>query len=195
VQYPLTLSFKILAVAPQIFVKDAAGKSLFYVHQKLFKLKEQIHVYRDSSKTTELFKIAADRIIDFSARYSFTGPDGQHLGSIKRKGARSLWKAAYVIEDRDGSPLFTIEEESAWVKFLDSLLGEIPLLGAFTGYFLNPTYLVQRGGSTVLKVIKHRSFLESTFEIKPEGTPPSGVEEAVSVLGILMMVLLERDRG
>ena len=194
-QYPLTLSFKILAVAPQIFVKDAAGNSLFYVHQKLFKLKEQIRVYRDSSKEVELFQINADRVIDFSARYSFTGPDDQALGSIKRKGARSLWKATYEIEDRDGRPLYTIEEESAWVKLLDGLLGEIPVLGAFTGYFLNPTYLVQSAGKPVFKVVKHRSFLESTFEIQAEGDAPSGADEAVAVLGVLMMVLLERSRG
>lgn len=194
-QYPLTLSFKILALAPQIFVKDSSGNPLFYVHQKLFKLKEQIHVYRDSTKETELFQIRADRVIDFSARYSFTGPEGQALGAIKRRGARSLWKASYVIEGQDGSPMLEIEEESAWVKVLDGLLGEIPILGAFTGYFLNPTYLVKRGEEVVFRVIKHRSFLESTFEIKAEGQTPGGVEEAVSVLGILMMVLLERSRG
>ena len=195
-QYPLKLSFKILALAPQIFVEDAGGGPLFFVHQKLFKLKEQIHVYRDSTKQTELFQINADRVIDFSARYSFTGPDGQPLGSIKRQGARSLWKATYSIESQDGRPLFIIEEESAWVKFLDGLLGEIPILGAFTGYFLNPTYLLtSAAGGTVFRVVKHRSFLESTFEIQAAGKTPAGVEEAVAVLGILMMVLLERSRG
>jgi hypothetical protein len=54
-QFPLKLTFKILAVAPQITVTDASGQILFYVKQKLFKLKEAITVYSDSSQTRELY--------------------------------------------------------------------------------------------------------------------------------------------
>ena len=195
-QYPITLSFKIIALAPQIYVKDATEKPLLYVKQKLFKLREQIHVYRSEAKTEELFEIRADRVIDFSARYGFTDPTGTELGGVRRRGARSLWKATYDVVGADDHPVFTIEEESAWVKFLDGVIGEIPLIGAFTGYFLNPTYLVNRAdGSPALKVVKHRSFLESRFEIQEVGSGVEGAEEILALLAILMMVLLERSRG
>jgi hypothetical protein len=48
---------------------------------------------------------------------------------------RSLWKAHYLVEGPKGAPALEIHEESAWVKFLDSVVGEIPLVGLFTGYF------------------------------------------------------------
>ncbi|MCB1033958.1 MAG: hypothetical protein KDD47_09015 [Acidobacteria bacterium] len=195
--YPLTMSFKILALAPQVYLRDSSGTPLLYVRQKLLKLKEKIQVFRDDSKTTQLFEINADRVIDFSARYHFSDPNGNSVGSIKRRGARSLWRASYEISDEAGNLLFTLEEENPWVKLLDGLLGEIPLLGAFTGYFLNPTYRMSRAGSegTALRVVKHRSFLESRFEISCQDSTISGRQEIAALLGLLMVVLLERSRG
>ena len=196
-QYPISLSFKIIALAPQIYVRDAQETPLLYVKQKLFKLKEQIHVYRDDSKTQELFHIGADRIIDFSAKYTFRDAEGREVGAVKRRGARSIWKASYDVFDAAGSNILTIQEDNAWIKLLDALIGEIPVIGAFTGYFLNPTYLVKRAGTdeAVLKVVKRRSFLESKFNIESEGSGVQGAEEVTALLAILMMVLLERSRG
>ena len=37
--YPLNLTFKIVALAPQLSITDTAGNLHFYVKQKLFKLK------------------------------------------------------------------------------------------------------------------------------------------------------------
>mgnify|MGYP000594785739 CR=1 FL=1 len=53
--YPLNLSFKIVAIAPQIYVSDAQGGSVCFVKQKLFKLKEDIIVFSDSSKAFDMF--------------------------------------------------------------------------------------------------------------------------------------------
>ena len=41
-RFPLELTFKILAIAPQIRVKDAEGNPVLYVKQKLLKLKEHV---------------------------------------------------------------------------------------------------------------------------------------------------------
>ena len=49
--YPLQLSFKLLALAPQIYVRDRAGQLRMYVKQKLLKLKEQVTVFAARSDT------------------------------------------------------------------------------------------------------------------------------------------------
>lgn len=196
-EYPLTLTFKIVALAPQIFVRDARGAELLYVHQKLFKLKEAITAYSDSGKTRPLYRIAADRVLDFRARYAFTDAEGQPVGAVKRQGARSLWKASYdVFTGSADAPELRIEEENPWVKLLDGLVDSIPLVGAFTGYFLNPTYRVKNDatGATALRVVKQRSFLESRFEIHAEADSNEAQERA-ALLAVLTMVLLERSRG
>jgi len=71
-QYPITLRFKLFSLAQQISARDAGGAELLYIRQKMFKFKEQVDVFRDSSQKQLLFRIAADRMIDFSANYSFT---------------------------------------------------------------------------------------------------------------------------
>lgn len=194
-QFPLKLTFKILAVAPQITVEDATGQTLFYVKQKLFKLKEAITVYSDSSQTKELFKINADRIIDFSAKYHISDTNGREIGAIKREGMRSIFKARYDIFDSNGTHVYDINEESAMVRVMDALFGEIPVIGMFTGYVFNPTYLLaDRQGQVVMKIIKEPAFLETGFSITQE-RPMSEEESLRAVLGAFMMVLLERVRG
>lgn len=196
-QYPLELSFKIIALAPQIYVKDAQGQELLYVRQKLLKLKEKIRVFSDSGQTRQLYELEADRILDFSPRFTFRDASGQMVGAVRRQGARSLLKASYEIFGSDDRPIARISEENPWVKLLDGVIGGIPIVGAFTGYFLNPKYGVQDLASqrTMLRVTKHRSFLESRFEIERIETSLGEASETAVLLAILVMVLLERERG
>ena len=194
-QFPLTLEFKKVALSPQISVLDANGNLLFYVKQKLFKLKEAITVFADREQTQPLYTINADRVIDFSARYHFKDSNGIEIGSIKRNGRRSIWKARYDIFDSNEQPIMRIEEQDAWVKVFDAVLTEIPILGMFSGYFFNPVYLVERpDDSLALKLSKNKAFLESSFTITQE-SPLNEQEQLQTVLGVLMMTLLERSRG
>ena len=196
-QYPLQMSFKIMAFAPQIFVRDGSGRDLFYVHQKLFKLKEDIGIFADSSKSRELFRIKADRIIDFSARYTFTDSStGSVAGAIKREGMRSIFKASYNIFSGE-QITHHIKEDNAMIKVIDALLGEVPIIGIFSGYFFNPTYTVYQSGTEtpILRIRKRPAFFEGRFEIEKLVEPANEAEETRLLLSIMMMTLLERSRG
>lgn len=193
-EYPLELSFKIIALAPQISVTDASGKLVFYVKQKLFKLKEEITVFADAQQTLPLYKINADRVLDFSARYNFTDVNGIDLGSVKREGMRSLWRAHYNIFDGD-APVMTIREENPWVKVLDGLFSQIPILGMFSGYLLHPAFLVSRTDNTVvMRLQKQPAFFEGKFTITEQVELDERLETRL-LLSLLMMILLERARG
>ncbi|MBD1873098.1 hypothetical protein H6F75_06365 [Nodosilinea sp. FACHB-131] len=193
-QYPLEITFKVWTIAPKITVTDANGKVVFFVKQKLFKLKEAIGVFADEAQTRRLYDIKADRIIDFSARYNFTDSNGAVIGGVKRKGMRSLWKAHYDVFDNASSNLH-IQEENPWVKILDSLFQEVPILGALSGYVLNPKYLVKRSdGTVVMRLEKQPSFLSRKFIVKPIDQL-SSQEETQVLLSLIMMILLERARG
>jgi hypothetical protein len=192
--YPLQLRFKILALAPQIYVQDASGQEVCYVKQKLFKLREKVEVFTNSSRQNLLATIQADRIIDFNAAYAFRTPDGQQFGAVRRRGLRSLWKAHYEILDPAGQVAYDIREENPWSKILDSVLGDIPVLGLFTGYFCHPKYTISRQGQVVMRFTKNRAFLESSFNIEKLGDLPPQ-DELPIVLSLLMFGLLERSRG
>jgi uncharacterized protein YxjI len=192
--YPLHLSFKILALARQLAVTDAGGKLIFYVKQKAFKLKEAVTVFADAEQTQALYSINADRVLDFSARYTFTDYQGRSLGSVKRQGMKSLWKAHYDVLDGE-TPVMTIKEENPWTKVLDSLVGEVPVLGMFTGYLFHPAYLVTRpNGAVVMRLEKQPAFFEGKFVIEKKAEMEQAEEER-ALLSLLMMILLERHRG
>jgi uncharacterized protein YxjI len=192
--YPLHISFKILAVARQLSVTDATGNLIFYVKQKAFKLKEAVTVFADAGQTRPLYSINADRVLDFSARYRFTDQQGRELGSVRRQGMRSIWKAHYDILDGE-NVVMTIREENPWTKVLDQLVGEIPVLGAFTGYLFNPAYLVSRpNGALLMRLEKRPAFFEGKFIIQKQAELDRAEEER-GLLSLIMMVLLERYRG
>ncbi len=192
--YPLTLSFKIIALAPQLTVTDANGNLIVYVKQKLFKLKEAVTVFGDEQQSQPLFNLKADRVIDFSARYNFTDQQGISVGAVKRQGMRSLWKARYDILEGETATM-NIQEENGWVKVMDGLFGEIPILGIFSGYVFHPAYLVSHpDGGVVMRIEKQAAFFEGVFKIEKQNEMSVGDEKRV-LLSLIMMVLLERGRG
>jgi uncharacterized protein YxjI len=193
--YPLKIRFKLFALAPQIFVEDANGKTVCYVKQKLFKLKEAVNVFTDSSQQTTLCQIKADRIIDFSANYRFFDSSGESFGSIRRKGMRSLWKAHYEILDESGKVEATISEENPMAKVMDGLLGEIPFLGLLTGFMFHPRYaLTDSGGQLRMRMTKKRAFFEGRYDLE-RMFDYDDVAELRGLMGFMMMALLERRRG
>jgi len=193
--FPLELSFKLLALASQIYIRDANGSLIGYVKQKLFKLKEDINVFADEGQTQHLYNIKADRVIDFSARYNFTDASGGRIGSIKRKGMRSIFKANYEIYDANDQQVMQIHEENGWIKVIDSVIGELPIIGMFTGYFFNPSYIVSRMDNVpVARLKKQPAFFEGKFQLDAL-SQLSDEEEVRVLLGVLSMTLLERSRG
>lgn len=194
--YPLKLSFKLLAIASQIYIRDANGQLLGYVKQKLLKLKEDINVFADEQQTQHLYNIKADRVLDFSAKNNFTDARGNSIGSIRRKGMRSIFKAHYEIYEPSGGLAMEIHEENGWIKVIDSVVGELPVIGMFTGYFFNPAYVVSRssGGTPVARLQKQPAFFEGVFQLE-KLADLTDEEESRVLLSVLTMTLLERSRG
>jgi uncharacterized protein YxjI len=194
-QYPVKLIFNIGTLSNDFSAKDANGGTIAYVKQKLFKLKEDISVFDDESQNAINYKIKADRWIDFSAAYSITDKDGKELGKVARKGWKSLWKAEYILIDQNQRPQYKIQEENGWIKVWDGLLSEIPFVGIFSGYFFNPSYLVlNNSGEKIVRLKKESSFWGRKFDITKIGTTDNDDDERI-MLGLMMMVLLERRRG
>ena len=196
IQYPLTLSFKILALASQATVTDASGRTVLFTKQKLFKFREHVEIFTDSSKSTLLAEIKTKKIIDWSARYQFTDAHGGEIGSVGRRGWRSIWRAHYEsFNPGDNVPDYSIREQNPWSKVADSFLGEIPIVGMLTGYFFHPSYMAAKtDGAAAMSLTKQPAFWEGRFKIEKHAdlTPR---EELNLFLSFLMLVLLERKRG
>ena len=194
--YPLDFKFKITTLASDFNITDINGNYVAYVRQKMFRLKEDVIVFSDESRTKELFNIKANQWIDFNASYMMTDLlTGKKFGSLARKGVRSIWKARYDIIDEKDKPIYQINEDNGWIKVFDSFLGEIPILGMLTGYFLNPSYTVKdNAGKEYFRMKKMPSLVGRRFQLE-RLIDIDDEDESLVVLSFLMMVLLERARG
>jgi hypothetical protein len=195
-QFPIQFSFKVTSLANDFIARDAVGNVVAYVRQKMFRFKEDIEVFSDEARSRVNYRIKADRWIDFSAAYAFyEGPGEREIGKIARKGWRSIWKAEYEIIDQNGQLQYHIREENGWVKVMDSLFGEIPILGMFTGYFFNPTYIVSDlRDREIVRLVKQPSLLGKEFTLNKVGQMDGDDDDRI-MLGLMMMILLERKRG
>jgi hypothetical protein len=195
INFPLDLRFKLIALSGQISVTDATGQLICYVKQKAFKLKEAVTVFADAAQTRPLYTIAADRMLDISANYHIADVAGARLGTVQRRGMRSIWRAHYEIH-QNGAPAFLIQEENPWVKVIDGLFEEIPVIGMLSGYLLHPAYRATRAGTgePVLRAVKQPALFEGRYKVDRIGAL-SDDEERLVVLGVVMMLLLERSRG
>jgi hypothetical protein len=192
--YPLEMSFKIATIGTRVRVTDAAGRQVAYLRKKKFRLREDVRVYEDESQNRLRFRLKADRVVDFGASYAVSGPDGQPLGAVRQRGMRSIWKSTYEVSNPNGKTIGVIHEENPFVKVLDSLAEALPFADALGGLFFNPAYLVDLGGETVLRMKKERSVFESKFRLDRLGDF-SEREEDLLLAGLMMVLLLERDRG
>jgi hypothetical protein len=175
-------------------VNDATGRQVAYARKQKFKLKEDVRVYEDEDQGRLRFRMKADRMLDFSARYAISGPDGHPIGAVGRRGMKSLWSSAYVLDDAYYAEAGSIREENPWTKVLDGVLESVPFVDALGGLFFNPAYLAELRGTDVLRIRKQPSILESSFRVE-KLTDFSDRDEDLLLAGTIMMVLLERDRG
>lgn len=193
--YPLHFLFKIFTPSNDFTVTDNSGQEIAYTRQKIFRIKEAVEVYGNSRREQVRYTLKADRIIDFNAVYTLRDAAGQTIGKLKREGMRSLWRTSYTLLDAAERPAFTIKEANPWVALADGTLSEIPIIGMFTGYFLNPTYLVtDTQGREAFRLRKEMSLMERKFSLNKTGqaTPE---QETLVVLGLMMLLLQERGDG
>lgn len=193
--FPLDLTFRITTLSNDFSVTDASGVTVAYVRQKMLKLIEEVHVYTDDTRSQLLCTINANKWLDFSASYAFTDASGKAVGRVARKGWASLWRANYEIFDGNDANVLYIKEENPWAKVFDNIMSEIPGLGLLTGYFFHPTYAVTRqDGTAVVRLSKVNSFFGRKFKVTKLAEFEHDEEER-TVLGLMMMILLERRRG
>ena len=108
-----TIRQKILKIFGAAFhIYDAKGEVIGYCKQKAFRFREKLILYTDESQAEELFTIEARTILDFGTTYDVDGPDGQRLGSVRRKGLKSMLRDEWAVLDTSENEVATLKEDS-----------------------------------------------------------------------------------
>jgi uncharacterized protein YxjI len=102
---------------------DPLGNLVMFSEQKMFKLREDIRVYSDESKTQEVLSIKARQIMDFSASYDVVDSAmNQKVGALRRKGLRSLLRDEWEVLDANDNMIGLIFEDSIGLALLRRFL-------------------------------------------------------------------------
>jgi len=115
---------KVLSVLGQKFhIYDSNGNVIMYSQLKAFKLKEDIRVYTDETMQEELLTIKARSVIDFSAAYDVVdAKTGEHVGTLRRKGMKSIVRDEWDILNQVEEKIGQIQEDNVGLALVRRLV-------------------------------------------------------------------------
>lgn len=114
---------QVFALAGKFRVYDPSENLVLFSEQKMFRLREDIRIYSDESKTQEVLTIKARQIIDFSAAYDvMDSMTGEKVGTLRRKGWRSMLRDEWEVLDANDQPRGMLFEDSMQLALLRRLL-------------------------------------------------------------------------
>jgi len=104
---------QVFALTGKFRFYDPKGNLVMFSEQKIFRLREDIRVYKDENKSRELLSINARQIIDFSAAYDVvdTAMDLK-VGALRRKGLQSMLRDEWQILDANDNQIGVLFEDS-----------------------------------------------------------------------------------
>jgi uncharacterized protein YxjI len=105
-----------LTFGRQYRIYDSEAKLVAYVKQKMFKLKEDIIFYADETKTVEVLRLKATKILDFNSNLILT-EGTEEVGVLRRRGWRSMIRDKWLVLDPKGTEQATMSEDS-WIGAL-----------------------------------------------------------------------------
>ena len=114
---------QVFALTGKFRLYSPTNDLLLYSEQKMFRLKEDIRLYSDETKSQELLHIQARQILDFSAAYDIIDVSlGQKVGVLRRKGIRSIMRDEWEVLDAQDQPLGVLFEDSVALALLRRLV-------------------------------------------------------------------------
>lgn len=117
------LKRQVFAITGKFRYYDPNGNLIMFSEQKMFKLREDIRVFSDESKSQEVLQIKARQIIDFSAAYDvIDSAYSQKVGTLRRKGMRSILRDEWEVLDNNDQLIGMLFEDSPGLAMLRRLL-------------------------------------------------------------------------
>jgi hypothetical protein len=118
---------QVFALTGKFRVFDPSENLVLFSEQKMFRLREDIRVYSDESKSQEVLTIKARQIVDFSAAYDVMDSlTGEKVGVLRRKGWQSLLRDEWeVLDANDQVRGLLFEDTMALALLRRFLLGSL----------------------------------------------------------------------
>jgi hypothetical protein len=115
-----TVRRKILTlIGARFHVFDPQGHVVLFSKMKGFRLREDIRLYTGEDMTEEVLTISTRQVIDFAGAYDvYDSESGEKIGTLRRKGLKSMFRDEWHILDAGGTQIGHIREDSGALAFL-----------------------------------------------------------------------------
>lgn len=160
----------------RVFTGD--GQLIMYIQHPLLKLREEFMVYADEAKTRPLLRVKSQQVIAINFSYEVhDATTGELLGSVQKKGLRSLVRDKFHVFDATGTEVGYAEEQG------HSLLRRLfPLLTSKHAIF--------QGTQQIAFIKQQFRFFTKEFTVD---TQPSSMDPRF-VLAIALLALIAEAR-
>ena len=180
---------KLLGEEFHIYSDDSMQQLIGYSKQKALKLKEEIRVYSDEQKSTELICIKARSIIDFGAGYDITDSQtGEAICSFKREGLKSIFKDSWKVMDSSGNQIGTISEDNG-------LLALVRRFVPFADIFVPQEFILSAGENSV--TFTQSGGIWGTFvnKLYVKNIHSSGLDPRLVLAATMLLIAIEGKQG
>lgn len=172
------LKRQVFALTGKFRYYDPQGNLVMFSEQKMFRLREDIRVFSDESKSQEVLQIEARQIIDFSAAYDVIDcAYNQKVGVLRRRGMRSILRDEWEVLDANDQVIGMLFEDSMGLAMLRRFL-----LGSLLPQNYDITVRDQRAADLKQRFNLFRYELDVDFSLDPGKTLDRRVGLAAGIL-------------
>ena len=177
---------KLLGEEFHIYSDDSMQQLIGYSKQKALKLKEDIRVYSDEQKSTELICIKARSIIDFGAGYDITdSQSGESICGFKREGLKSLFKDSWKVMDSSGNQIGTLGEDSG-------ILALVRRFVPFASLLIPQEFVLSTGTGSIVFTQKMNPLIHKMFVTNIQS---SGLDPRIVLSATMLLIAIEGRQG
>jgi uncharacterized protein YxjI len=183
-QFPrYLLKRQAIALTGKFRLYDPLGNLVMFSEQKMFKLREDIRVYSDESKTQEVLSIKARQILDFSAAYDIVDTAfNQKVGVLRRRGLRSLLRDEWEVLDAGDNLIGSLFEDSIGMAMLRRFL---------LGSWLPQNYDLTIGGSRVADLRQNFHLFRYELNLDFSMDPSHRLDPRVGIAAGILLAAIE----
>ncbi|MBS3816671.1 MAG: hypothetical protein KGY76_03815 [Candidatus Thermoplasmatota archaeon] len=179
-----TIRQKVLSIGNKYYMEDDMARTVGFCKQKVFKLKEDIRIYKSKDMNEELFRIKQEEILDFSGTFEvIDSRTNKTIGFLKRKGFKSIMKDEWVLKDPQKREIGRVKEDSA----IKALLRRTILS------FLPYNYKISYQGQQVGKFKEKLTLIRDVYNLNMNNDPNFQVDRRLLLAIAICLDAIENE--
>ena len=169
----------------KFWFEDVDEKRYGFCEQKRFKLKEDIRIYVDESKSQEWLKIKQKQIVDAWGGYDIVDSgSGEHIGTVRRKFWASVLRTRWHLLDAAGNEIGMLIEDSMGYALARRIL---------LGILLPKKFHIEIGGGG--EFVTMRQMFNPFIKKLVVNIPPSHPLDRRFIAGLAIVIAAIDGRG